>query len=85
MGGKQKHIPRNHRLANCKTRERPNVSLSGPRNKGPTAMMMVANTCNEQRLSAVRMKVPTVSKNEYRDNHGKENTAVDVESFRQLA
>ena len=47
--------------------------------------MTVAKTCNERRLSAVRMKVPTVSKNEYGDSHGNENTAVNVEPFRQLS
>jgi hypothetical protein len=72
-------------LASCKTRERPNISLRGPRNKGPKAKMAVVKTCNERRLSAVRMKVPTVSKNEYRDSHGNENTAVNVEPFRQLS
>jgi len=50
-------------------------------------MMAVTKTGNEQRLSAARMTVQvlTVSKNEYRDSHGKENSAVDVEPFRQLA
>jgi hypothetical protein len=44
--------------------------------------MTVAKTCNERRPSAVRMKVLTISKNKYRDSHGNENTAVDVELFR---
>ncbi len=48
-------------------------------------MLMVAKLCNEGRLSAVRMKIPTVSKNEYRGSHGKGDSAVDVETFCQLS
>jgi hypothetical protein len=47
--------------------------------------MTVVKTCNERRLSAVITSVPTVSKNEYRDSHGNEDTAVNVEPFRQLS
>ena len=53
-------------------------------NKGPRAMVTAAKVCNERSLLAVRMKILTVSKNEHRGGHGKENTAMDVEIFRQL-